>query len=329
MRYYLNNMVDNQRAVRGSVAKPIFIFPGCNARVASAVNMFSKRWGRYSAKSRRYQIYGLIADIVDGAWCDYVTSLPGDYPGSVLCGKTFLLSLFAEQKGFRCLDDQLLSIMRYVELRRGDINPDQIHIEFGATVSTLREFASRCGAKMPKNARRPSPHCELCGDATELTSVRRGADSPTEDRNEKATLSGRYCSKHRPKLHDGTWNLAYRRARRSKEEFDRQIYQIEHHTSDVSDPSIAQRKGLWDPYLWDVARKSDLFLLDDERIRNVVRELVDSKANDRKRQVFMLLDSGAKKAEIARQLGVSRQAISKMVSSKSFKRTAEMYRSGV
>lgn len=88
-------MVDKKDAVDQSAPAPILIYSGCNPRITSAVGKFSKRWDRYSARSRRYPIYVLIAETIDGTWLSYLASLPKDYAGRVMC-EGQLLSIIAE-----------------------------------------------------------------------------------------------------------------------------------------------------------------------------------------------------------------------------------------
>lgn len=347
--YYFVIMIDKQRALSQPDASPIQVYDGCNARVASAVERFSKRWGRYSIRSRRYPIYVLLADTVDGAWRDYIDSLPVDYLGRVLC-EGQLISIVAERNGFSFFDDLFPCIVNSIESdgrravwmkSRNGVYPPvehfnlQVHREFRATVSTLRELASRCGGKEPKkiragrlNARRLRPYCEFCGDPTELGAILNGAAWPLQDANRKASLSARYCSGHRPKNHNGTWNPNYLRARRSKGKFEREIFKINHHTSNVPDISIARDKGIGDPFLWNLAHQLDIVLLEDERIRSLARQLVDAKISLRKRRIIMLLAAGKTQSAIARKLGVSRQAISKVASAELFQRISRMYRFG-
>ncbi|WP_242618244.1 helix-turn-helix domain-containing protein [Edaphobacter modestus] len=343
-------MVDRKKPLNRPDADPIQIYRGCNSRVASAVNMFSRQWARYSVRSRRYPIYVLLADIVDGAWRDYIATLPVAYLGRVLC-EGQLLSIIAERNGFPFFDDLFACVVNSTEGDRklndwirsrdgvlppvGEFNLEQIHHEFRATVSTLRELASRCEGKEPKkirvgrlNARRLKPYCELCGEATELGMILKGATWPLQDPNKKASLSARYCSSHRPKHHDGTWNPSYQRARRSKEKFEWEIFKIKHHTSNVPDISLAKGKGIGDPFLWNLAHQLDIVLFESDRIRNVARQLVDARISIRKRQAIMLLTAGISQSEIARRLGVSRQAISKIASSEPFQRISMMYRFG-
>jgi hypothetical protein len=341
-------MVDTQKLVDRPAARPIQIFRGCNPRVASAIKRFSERWGRYSVRSRRYPIYVLLAETVDGAWRDYIDSLPVDYLGRVHREDQFL-SIIAERDGFDSFDKQFTRVMSSIDSERklkgwieskdvrlplsGDINLRQLDREFRATISTLQELAFRCKGKKPKkiqvgklNARRLRPHCELCGEPTELAAILKGAEWPVQDPNQRASLSGRYCANHRPKHHDQTWNPSYQRAKRSKEAFVREVFKIEHHTCDVPDISVASDKGIGDPFLWDLAHQLNSDLLEDGRIRNLARELVDTRISIRKRQVIMLLAAGESQSEIARRLGVSRQAISKTVKSEPFRRAFMMNR---
>jgi len=156
--------------------------------------------------------------------------------------------------------------------------------------------------------------------------VLHGGAWPTQDVNMKASLSARYCSRHRPKKNDGTWNSNYLRAKRNKAKFEREIFKIKHHTSNVPDISIAKDKGIGDPFLWNLAHQLDIVLPENERIRNLARQLVDAKISIRKRQIIMLLAAGETQSAIARRLGVSRQAISKAIASNTFQRISVMYR---
>jgi DNA-binding CsgD family transcriptional regulator len=128
------------------------------------------------------------------------------------------------------------------------------------------------------------------------------------------------CSGHRPKNHNGKWNPNYLRARRSKEKFEREIFKINHHTGNVPDISIARDKRIGDPFLWNLAHQLDIVLLENERNRNLARQLVDARISIRKRQIIMLLAAGETQSAIAKKLGVSRQAISKAISSDKFQR---------
>jgi transposase-like protein len=289
---------------------------------------------RPAGKSRR-----LIAETIDRAWRDYLASLPGSHPGRILC-ENQLISILAERNGFRSFDDLLPSIVKendrqspaWIRSKNGVISSadkaslKQINSEFKATLSTLRELTSRCQGKKPKkikigklNAQRLRPKCELCGDPTELAEVlTENAQWPSEDPDKRASLSGRYCIRHRVKHHDGTWNANYQRAKRSKEEFEQEVWKIEHHTCDVDDIGIAREKERGDPFLWTLTRQLDVFLDEDERIRNLARQLIDSRVTTRKRQIITLLAAGVHQSEIGRRLGVSRQAISKVVRSEKF-----------
>lgn len=54
---------------------------------------------------------------------------------------------------------------------------------------------------------------------------------------------------------------------------------------------------------------------DKAELRNQARLMVDSKLSDRKKQMLMLQWSGLNQSEIARKLGIERQAVSKALAS--------------
>ncbi len=54
---------------------------------------------------------------------------------------------------------------------------------------------------------------------------------------------------------------------------------------------------------------------DKAELRNQARLMVDSRLSDRKKQMLMLQWSGLNQSEIARRLGIERQAVSKALAS--------------
>jgi DNA-binding CsgD family transcriptional regulator len=350
MPQQLTDMVDMAGEINRQAEIPIH--EGCDPRVAGAIRKFANRLDKYSSRSRRYSIYTLLSETIDGAWRDYIASLPDEYEGKACC-RTQILSLMAEQNGFSSFHSTFTFIARWARLSnaiastenngptdhllvasKSDLNA--IHEKFEATVSSLRELASTAELKKPRrisagrlNARRLKRYCELCGNPPELAAVISGVVWPQDNPNGKANLSSRYCSSHRPKHHDGSWNPAYRRARRNKEKFEGEVVRVEHHTSNVPSISAAKSKGLEDPFLWALMRAQDLHLFEGNRLRNIARLLVDSRINLRRKQMVMFLAEGFSQSDIARRLGISRQAVSKTVSSKSFMKVSMMYHAGV
>jgi DNA-binding NarL/FixJ family response regulator len=54
---------------------------------------------------------------------------------------------------------------------------------------------------------------------------------------------------------------------------------------------------------------------DEAELRNRARLMVDSKLSDRKKQILMLQRAGFNQSDIARRLGIERQAVSKSIAS--------------
>jgi hypothetical protein len=97
MPQQLADMVDMAGEINRYAEIPIH--EGCDPRVAAAIREFANPLDKYSAKSRCYSIYTLMSETIDGAWRDYIASLPDEYEGKTLC-RGQILSLMAEQKGF-------------------------------------------------------------------------------------------------------------------------------------------------------------------------------------------------------------------------------------
>jgi DNA-binding CsgD family transcriptional regulator len=72
---------------------------------------------------------------------------------------------------------------------------------------------------------------------------------------------------------------------------------------------------LVDSYFFHYVAGQTLQPADRSELRNQARLMVDSKLSDRKKQMLMLQWSGLNQSEIARKLGIERQAVSKALAS--------------
>ena len=68
---------------------------------------------------------------------------------------------------------------------------------------------------------------------------------------------------------------------------------------------------LVDGYFFHYVMRQTLQPADKAELRNQARMMVDSKLSDRKKQILMLQWSGLNQSDIARKLGIERQAVSK------------------
>ncbi len=166
------------------------------------------------------------------------------------------------------------------------------------------------------NGERLQGFCRFCGSLAELTLFAGGSDDPkADDPEEKLRLSSLYCLDHRPKLPSGAWNPAYRQARRSLAQFDLELARL---SQQCAKPATAQMKSgdqLVDSYFFHYVTGQTLQPADKAELRNQARLMVDSKLSDRKKQMLMLQWSGLNQSEIARKLGIERQAVSKALAS--------------
>ena len=162
------------------------------------------------------------------------------------------------------------------------------------------------------NGERLQGFCRFCGSLAELTSFAGGSDDPkADDPEEKLRLSSLYCLDHRPKLPSGAWNPVYRQARRSLAQFDLELARL---SQQCAKPATAQVKSgdqLVDSYFFHYVAGQTLQPADKAELRNHARLMVDSKLSDRKKQMLMLQWDGLNQSEIARKLGIERQAVSK------------------
>jgi DNA-binding CsgD family transcriptional regulator len=211
---------------------------------------------------------------------------------------------------------------------------------FETTLEALIELIGDCARKRPAkskvhktrlNGERQEWCCQFCGSLPELTSFARGSDAPKADYPDaKLRLSSRYCKHHRPQLPNGAWNSKYRRAKRSFAQFDLELTRLSEGYVWLAGPQVLsgnQLEGMSDSQLVDSyihhylagrnlrRRSSILELAELAELSNHARRMVDAKLSDRKKQILMLQLYGLNQSEIARKLGIKRQAVSKALAS--------------
>lgn len=196
---------------------------------------------------------------------------------------------------------------------------------FVATLESLIELVWDCACKRPAksqvrdtrlNGERQQGFCRFCGALAELTSFAGGSDDPkADDPEEKLRLSSLYCLDHRPKLPNGAWNPSYRQARRSLAQFDLELARLSQQCAKPATPQVKSGDQLVDSYFFHYVAGQTFQPADKAELRNQARLMVDSKLSDRKKQMLMLQWSGLNQSEIARKLGIERQAVSKALAS--------------
>ncbi|WP_454764054.1 LuxR family transcriptional regulator [Cupriavidus campinensis] len=302
----------------------ITILESCDPVVAEAIEQFQHRWRPYSAFSRRYPITRLIQELIDPAVAAYIATLPARYSGHVPgagtgVGFSAIIRLVGLDAMVR-LQRQLLRAFVLTEDRQSARDR-----RFIATLESLIELVWDCASKRPAkskvrdsrlNGERFQGFCRLCGSLTELSSFAGGSDDPkADDPEEILRLSSLYCLDHRPKLPSGTWNPAYRQAMRSLAQFDLELARLIQQCAKPATRQVKSGDQLVDSYFFHYVAGQTLRPADNAELRNLARRMVDSKLSDRKKQMLMLRWSGLNQSEIARELGIERQAVSKAMAS--------------
>lgn len=302
----------------------IVIWEGCDPTVSEAIEQFEDRWRPYSASSRRYPIVGLIQELIDPAVAAYTATLPQRYLGHIPgAGTGVSFSGIIRLVGLDAMVRMQRQLLRqFIKTEDRQIPKDR---RFVATLESLIGLVWDCACKRPTkskvrdtrlNGERLQGFCRFCGSLAELTSFAGGSDDPkADDPEEKLRLSSLYCLDHRPKLPSGAWNPVYRQARRSLAQFDLELARL---SQQCAKPATAQVKSgdqLVDSYFFHYVAGQTLQPADKAELRNQARLMVDSKLSDRKKQMLMLQWSGLNQSEIARKLGIERQAVSKALAS--------------
>lgn len=297
---------------------------GCDPNVAEAIGQFQERWLPYSAASRRYPIVRLIEELIDPAVAEYMATLPAHYSNHVPgAGTGVSFSAIIRLVGL----DAMVRLQRQL-LRAFVLTEDRQSARdrrFAATLESLIDLVWDCANKRPSksqvrdtslNGERLQGFCQFCGSLAELASFAGGSDAPkADDPDEKLRLSSRYCSIHRPKLSNGAWNPSYRQARRSLAQFDLELVRLSQQCAKPATPQVNSGDQLIDSYFFHYVAGQTLQPADKAELRNQARRMVDSKLSDRKKQMLILQWSGLNQSEIARKLGIERQAVSKAMAS--------------
>lgn len=307
----------------------ITIWEGCDPDISEAIERFQERWRPYSTASRRYPIVRLIQEVIDPAVATYMNALPARYSGFVSgVGAGMDFSETIRLVGFDTmvrLQRQLLH--HFIKTVDKQDSRDQ---RFVATVESLTSLVWDCACKRPKksttttgvnlNAQRKHGFCELCGELTEFADfMATVADEQVNDielqDRKKLELSHQYCARHRPILANGSRNPAYRQAKRSLAQFNLELDRLNRQCAKRATPQAASGDPLVDRYFYHLMLSQTVQSADKGELRNQARLMVDSKLSDRKKQILILQWDGLNQSEIARKLGIERQAVSKALKS--------------
>lgn len=303
----------------------VAICNGCYPPVASAIAQFLSRWGPYSAVApTRPQLHQLMRELIDPAITAYLATLPPAYQSYVLGNESQPgVGNVAQLLGFENTRKvQKERLRQFLKLEDRQSEQDR---QFIATLESLMNVLWGCALKgiersrlrgSPLNGERRQGFCRFCGSPTELTVFASGSDEPKrDDPDDKLRLSDKYCEKHRPRLANGFWNPAYQLARRSKAQFDLELARLSKQSAKASQPRANSGDALVDSYYLAFVAQHGLQPYHKGELRDFARLMVDTKLTDRKKQLLVLQRSGFNQSEIARKLGLTRQAIFKTLAS--------------
>lgn len=307
----------------------ITIWEGCDPDISEAIERFQDRWRPYSTASRRYPIVRLIQEVIDPAVATYMNALPARYSGFVSgVGAGMDFSETIRLVGFDTMVRLQRQLLRHF-IKTVD-RQDSRDQRFVATVESLTSLVWDCACKRPKksttttgvnlNAQRKHGFCELCGELTEFADFMATVageqvnDIELQDRK-KLELSHQYCARHRPILANGSRNPAYRQAKRSLAQFNLELDRLNRQCAKRATPQAASSDPLVDRYFYHLMLSQTVQSADKGELRNQARLMVDSKLSDRKKQILILQWDGLNQSEIARKLGIERQAVSKALKS--------------
>jgi len=302
----------------------IFIWPGCDQRVADAIKEYLHRWGPYSKRSRSKPISSLIQEVIDPAVISYMSELPREYLDYFPSGSTTTpLSELIQKIGFtNTARAQRLLLRKFLDKVETQSLIDKCFI---GTIETLQDLCLASDLKRPKklkvrdtrlNGRRVNEYCRFCGSTAELTAFASGSDAVEPVGDEKLLrLSSSFCAKHRPLQPDGQWNASYKKAKRSTAHFDQELIRLCRQAADQTQVLAQSNDSLVDTYIYHLIKKNSLDRGDESKLRHLARRMADAKLTDRKKLIALLYKFGAAQPQIAELLGISRQAVFKALTS--------------
>lgn len=242
----------------------------------------------------------------------------------------YVISALAKGHGFNFAEKFLRKIGRYT------------NAEVSGSIDSMSSLMHACQVKQPKstkvygkvvNIRRIKDICMVCGKMPEAAQylMKNGQlakdhiKNRGEDRQGRNSISNLYCSDHRPKDHTGNVRSEYLIAKRNQDTFNKELYRLDRQC--WGDSSISHAKSgnkLVDEYIRQFIARRCLSLVQqvpdnidllEFRLREEARLLTRYRINDRKKEIVVLLSLGLNQSQVALQLGVTRQSISKTLQS--------------
>lgn len=273
----------------------------------------------------KYQFYRFREDVV--ARGDTVVSTNSYYTSWQELREFDSVALIAQRFGFEALERFIYFLIRFAEEDR----------TLRASLDSLRELARLCATKGAKRRKREGLDelrgedvCRLCEKPTELRAYLKPfgktSSSQVRDSNLRLRLSAHYCEAHRPReAFSNKVQSTYLKAKRNQNAFEKELSRLGWQS--WGDPETANAKSgdpLVDEFIRLLSKHQILTCaqtpLDqqdtlEEKIRAEARALVDSRISDRKKEIVALLSTGINQTEVAKRLGLERQAISKALQS--------------
>ncbi|MBA3593364.1 MAG: hypothetical protein H0W47_06155 [Polaromonas sp.] len=130
-----------------------------------------------------------------------------------------------------------------------------------------------------------------------------------------ASLSSKYCIKHRPQNQDGSWNAEYQRAKRTRGKFELEAQRLTYQSKSISKRLASSGNVVVDDFYIAVINQKLLYPDEKAELRDHASQLVLHKVSDIKKFMVTLRAAGFTQLEISQRCGVSQQSVSKALKS--------------
>jgi len=317
---------------------------GCFPAVADAVKAVHKCLDRKPKGRKKTQLATLFTQMMAPAWVTYAETIPAHSISGKVC-RSLWLKCPTGTNGFARLDNLVKSIARIV-VKDHTVTDDQRNICL-ATIDTLRDLLQFCDVRAQTKYKYIDPTkrqdglqelCRFCDKHTELVAAR---ISLKNAQYMNLQLSGQFCAIHKRRLQGGEQNPAYRRELRRHARFKEVLKRLQAHNqlgmylerkkcgpvvSDFYSLLMAEIDPVDDVLPFDLAEP--LFCHDPDLasweyadislLRKTAREIVELGITENWMKIIAFKHAGLSDSEVARQLGITRQALWSTINSKGF-----------
>jgi len=307
------------------VMHPLPLWANCAPQVSTSIKRVSRQWEPFSADGSKRDILQIAIRELDPAIKHYAAQFPRDHIIRHLKPPGFYsidgLCEIGQSIGLIKLSGQIREISEtYIRHTPNWNFSDKLGDTLQCLWHTLEELDlyAQSGPHPHSEENKRGTLCRLCGEFTEQSNYQNQKQWPAIDHLDSKSgtlkLSAHYCQSHRTAI-GRKHEAEHKSAKRKEEAFEIELRRLRFFTCHSRVPANEDMNPTLVRFFNLHQAESELSLLDRRELRNLARDLVDTKMNDQKKMIVAMLTQGKSKSEIAAEQGLTRQAIHKAIKS--------------